>query len=65
MMRPLLWNENQMCMGDSVAIHQEADALRRERYAKAGADMLRHEHDALSDGIGNISEMIDVRPLEL
>jgi hypothetical protein len=60
MVRALLGYDDEMRVGDSVAVDQVADALHRKDGSHASANTLSDGHDVGRDRFGNIAEMVDV-----
>jgi hypothetical protein len=57
----LLRHDDQMSVGDAVAVDQKTDALERKSGAHAAADALGDDHDSLREVVGDVGEVIDVR----
>ena len=60
MIRPLLGNDDEVCVCNTISMNQVAHPLKRENLSHATADPLRNRHDAGCYRIGDIREMIDV-----
>jgi hypothetical protein len=60
MIRPLLGNDDEVCVRNTVSMDQVAHPLKRENLSHATTDPLGTRHDAGCYRIGDVREMIDV-----
>jgi len=60
MMWTLLRDDNQVCVGDAVAVNQIADALKGKDAAHSATDALSDGYDVRRQRVRHISEMVNV-----
>ena len=60
MIRALLWNDDEVCVGDAVPVNQVADALQGKRGAHSASDVLSDGNNVRRQGVGHVGEMVDV-----